>query len=125
MSFNSNMLKHFHMICVVLIWIMILLKSSHCKDMQHKPTDLVVVEYTSTSITLTWQPARAKSTWYQLWFWPVNSSLDLAMATTVENIFTLVDLVPGEMYNIWLLGINGNDTSDYVTLQHSTSNYIN
>ena len=101
------------------LWIT--LEVSNCKDVRHKPTNLTVVEYGSTSITLTWDPAKAKATWYQLWFWPVNSSLDLAMATTVEQHFTLVDLIPGETYNIWLLGINGNETSDYVTLQHPTS----
>lgn len=94
-----------------------------CKHESHKPGNLTVLDYGARSIKLAWQSASAPSTWYQLWFWPVNASLDLAMATTVDSYFTLVDLIPGEVYNIWLLGINGNETSDYLTIQHPTRQF--
>ena len=86
-----------------------------------KPGNVTVTSYTTESITLSWVAAVDEGVWYQIWFWPVNASMDLAMATTIHNSFTIVDLLPGEMYNIWLLGIKGNSTSEYVTIKHSTS----
>ncbi len=87
-----------------------------------KPSNVTVTAYSTVSISLSWQAASEDGVWYQIWFWPVNASMDLAMATTIHHSFIIIDLLPGELYNIWLLGIKGNSTSQYVTIQHHTSN---
>ena len=62
----------------------------------------------------------ASDTEFQLWYWPENATSDVRMVTTQTNNFTLRHLTPGTLYNIWLLGISGNSTTDYTTLRHLT-----
>ena len=58
---------------------------------------------------------------YQVWYWSVNLSQDILMKTTTQNTVVLDDLIPGEIYNIWLMGVRLNQSQDLVTFQHRTS----
>ena len=98
-----------------------------------QPNEVNVSDYGPTFITLSWYPAILDSynelnafnghhaqVHYQVWHWPVNASLELVMSTTFTTTFTISHLVPGQSYSLWVLGIEGNVTSDYVTLLQTT-----
>lgn len=85
-----------------------------------EPHQLAVLNYTSTSITLAWELGDERNIHFQVWYWPSNSSLQVQMMSLAQNNVTLHNLIPGELYNIWLLGIQGNITTDYVTLLQTT-----
>ena len=109
------------------------------------PRNLTVEDFTKTMIRLSWlmpvdgvlpAPETTRDTspdmHFQIWYWPVNASMNLTMASTTDYNYTISGLSPGRMYSIWLLGIQGNLTSDYVTLHQRTgrssptwaSNYV-
>lgn len=93
-----------------------------------QPRNVSVKSYGHDFIVLTWEHALAHdiltiyeaTIQYQIWHWPVNASLELIMASTYSNSYTIMDLKPGQTYSIWVLGITDNITSDYVTLLQST-----
>ena len=102
-----------------------------------QPTAVNVTDYGHTYITISWHPAVLDSfnsdhafidrtdihtitVLYQIWHWPVNASLELVMSTTFTTSFTISNLLPGQAYSLWVLGIADNITSDYVTLLQTT-----
>ena len=84
------------------------------------PQNLTVASYNDSNLTLAWLPSPHSEMWYQLWFWPRDVDLELAMVTTADVNYTFTGLVPGQLYSFWLVGIVGNQTSDYTTLQQRT-----
>ena len=110
-----------------------------------EPSDLHVLDYGRNYITLAWtpasmdlldHPARSFSTvgdgnggdspfvLYQVWYWPINDAMELVMSTTSGTSFTILQLVSGQSYSVWVLGMAQNVTSDYVTLMQTTGTYI-
>lgn len=90
------------------------------KAKRFEPHQLAVLNHTSTSITLAWELGDEHNIHFQVWYWPSNSSLQVQMLSLAQNNVTLHNLIPGELYNIWLLGIQGNITTYYVTLLQTT-----
>ena len=89
-------------------------------SVEFEAREILLLKYTSTSLTLAWSVGLDRSTHYQVWYWPANTTLKVQMLTTTSHNITVQHLIPGELYNVWLLGIDGNVTTDYVTLQHRT-----
>jgi hypothetical protein len=58
---------------------------------------------------------------YQVWYWSVNVSQDIQMKSTTHHMITLNDLTSGEIYNIWLMAVQLDQSQDLVTFQHRTS----
>ena len=91
---------------------------------QFEQRGLRLANASSTSLGLVWDvDLYDENTMYKVWYWPVNtSSAEVSViAVTDGNHVELDDLVPGQMYTVWLFGMmEGNITSDYVTFQHRT-----
>ncbi len=85
-----------------------------------QPDNFTVLDVDLTSMTLEWYSMSSKSTQFQIWYWPVNASVDLTMTITRKKSHTIKNLESGELYSVWLLAVEGNVTSEYVTLQHRT-----
>ncbi len=86
-----------------------------------QPYNLTVSDFSTYNIALTWECDCGDETQYQLWYWPVNASMDLTMTVTSSKTYVVRNLEPGQLYSVWLLAAEGNLTSEYVTLQHRTS----
>ncbi len=117
--------------------------SSLNKDNHARDVSISIVKYTQTSVTLTWKvtplfsprssasqniDSRRQSSenpnatiLYQLWYWAVDSDSDVLMKSTYRRMIRLGNLTPGELYNIWLIGIQKGVSHDFVTLRHRTS----
>ncbi len=85
-----------------------------------QPVNFTVSDVDLTSMTLEWYSMSSKSTQFQIWYWPVNASVDLTMTITRNKFHTIRNLESGELYSVWLLAVEGNVTSEYVTLQQRT-----
>ena len=105
----------------LLPWLLFIMKGCHGDPFYLQPYNLSVSEVSLTSISLEWLCDCGKYTQYQLWYWPVNASMDLTMTVTKATSYVIRNLEPGQLYSVWLLAAEGNLTSDYVTLQHRTS----
>ena len=105
----------------LLPWLLFVIKCCHGNPVYLQPYNLSVSDITLTSINLEWSCDCGKYTQYQLWYWPVNASMDLTMTVTKATSYVIRNLEPGQLYSVWLLAAAGNLTSDYVTLQHRTS----
>lgn len=83
---------------------------------------ITILDYTSNSLSFTWDvapPGRRMT--YQIWYWPVMSAAEHRKIVTDKTWTMISELDPGRLYNLWLLGISGNNTQDYITFQHRTS----
>ena len=61
---------------------------------------------------------------YKVWYWPGNRTFELKTFHTYAPYAVLDGLVPGQLYNIWLMGVQHADvTSDYIAFQQMTGNY--
>ena len=89
-----------------------------------QPYNLSVTNFSLTTISLEWFCDCSKYTQYQLWYWPVNASMDLTMTVTKATNYVIRNLEPGQLYSVWLLAAEANMTSEYVTLQYRTSSCI-
>ena len=91
---------------------------------QSQSLNVDVVEYSSTVVSLVWDPAPLDGrVRYQIWFWidgQSHSDEKVNMEYTYDHKISLTHLVPGELYNIWLMGIHGNQSYDYLTFQQRT-----
>lgn len=88
----------------------------------YTPRDVTVENFTPSTLTLSWSSKieDGVEAVYKLLYWPTNMPKDMKLATTARTSYTLDDLVPGELYTIWVVAIVGNITSDYVTVQQQT-----
>ncbi len=112
----------FRVIRPAFVWILLIVISSCQGSVEYlTPYNLSVTEFSLTTITLDWECNCGEDTQYQLWYWPVNASMDLTMTVTKTTSYVIRNLEPGQLYSVWLLAAEGNLTSDYVTLQHRTS----
>ena len=118
------------MICRVipgflLLWLITLLENCESYPAVYlQPYNLSVTNSSPTTISLEWFCDCSKYTQYQLWYWPVNASMDLTMTVTKPTTYIIRNLEPGQLYSVWLLAAEGNMTSEYVTLQSRTSSCI-
>ena len=108
----------------LLPWILFITNCCRGDSIYLQPYNLSVSDFSLTSIRLDWFCDCSRYTQYQLWYWPVNASMDLTMTVTKAKSYIVRNLEPGQLYIVWLLAVEGNLTSDYVTVQHRTSNSI-
>ena len=107
---------------LLLLWFVTLLERCESHPIVYlQPYNLSVINSSLTTLSLEWLCDCSKYTQYQLWYWPVNASMDLTMTVTKATNYIIRNLEPGQLYSVWLLAAEGNMTSDYVTLQSRTS----
>ena len=110
---------------LLLLWLVTLFEGCESHPIVYlQPYNLSVINSSLTTLSLEWLCDCSKYAQYQLWYWPVNASMDLTMTVTKATDYIIRNLEPGQMYSVWLLAAEGNTTSDYVTLQSRTSSFI-
>ena len=110
---------------LLLLWLVTLFERCESHPIAYlQPYNLSVINSSLTTLSLEWLCDCSKYTQYQLWYWPVNASMDLTMTVTKATDYIIRNLEPGQLYSVWLLAAEGNMTSDYVTLQSRTSSCI-
>ena len=87
---------------------------------------LVATNVTSHSITLKWDSVDLQGSWFKVVYWPVRKRVGRKskVKRTYGVLYRIDNLLPGMLYNVWLIGLRGNMTCDYVTLQQRTGNQL-
>ena len=58
---------------------------------------------------------------YKIWYWPGNKTSQLRTLHTYAPYALIGNLVPGQLYNVWLMGVQHSDvTTDYIAFQQVT-----
>ena len=117
---------------VLPLYLLVLCQLLHASEL-FSPRNVTIDGFNSTSISLSWRGSLRPippedsdgltdpdpgETHFKLYFW-WNGSAPTHLTTPHYNI-TLTGLRPGALYSIWLIGMHGNMTSDYVTLYQRT-----
>lgn len=120
-------------VCPTLLSLLVLSHLLQASEL-FSPSNITVEELTSDTMRLSWDFNEAalpllsdpgsvsapSQTYFRIYYWRVNMSANPLMASTRDLNLTLTGLRPGAEYSIWLLGLHGNMTSDYVTLKQRT-----
>ena len=89
------------------------------------PHGIVIEDRNTDNIVVSWdQLASSSRTNYRLWYWPDSYLDDIHVKYVVDHEIVLSDLIAGELYNFWLMGVQDGVTQVYVTFQHRTGTIL-